>query len=114
MVKKLDYKVQNFVDLVRRFMNDRKEFRGHNLKSLREEMRYMNQEDLICAVEVLTLKELRFLQGAGIPGHANTIAQFVIQQRQSDLKEFEQTKGSERVDSTEILKKYHLKVKNHG
>lgn len=85
-------------------MTDKPEYRRENLRYLNYEMKMLDQEDLINWLKEMNLKELQYAQGAGIPGHANTIALQLIAQRKKDMEEYLQTKGSERIDEVEAEK----------
>ena len=89
---------------IRRYMTDKPEYRRENLRYLNYEMKMLDQEDLINWLKEMNLKELQYAQGAGIPGHANTIALQLIAQRKKDMEEYLQTKGSERIDEVEAEK----------
>ena len=82
-------------------MTDKPEYRAQNLSYMRYEMKMLSQEDLIDFLKEMNLKELQYCQGAGVPGHANTIALQLIKQRKEDMIKYLETKGSERIEKVE-------------
>ena len=88
-------------EMVRKYMTDKPEYRAQNLSYMRYEMKMLSQEDLIDFLKEMNLKELQYCQGAGVPGHANTIALQLIKQRKEDMIKYLETKGSERIEKVE-------------
>ena len=86
---------------VRRYMTDKPEYRQQNLNYMRYEMKMMEQEDLIDQLKEMNLKELQYCQGAGVPGHANTIVLQLIKQRKQQMTEYLESKGSERIEEVD-------------
>ena len=69
-------------------MHDKPEYRQQNREYMKYEMKVASQEDLIESLKTMNLEELRYCQGAGIPGHANTIAIDLLKIRKSEYKKF--------------------------
>ena len=81
-------KTDSFIEKVRRYMHDKPEYRQQNREYMKYEMKVSSQEDLIESLKSMNLEELRYCQGAGIPGHANTIAIDLLKIRKSEYKRF--------------------------
>jgi len=79
-------------------MTDKPEYRAQNLNYMRYEMKMMEQEDLIDQLKEMNLKELQYCQGAGVPGHANTIVLQLLKMRKDEMKEYLESKGSKRIE----------------
>ena len=87
---------------VRRYMTDKKEYRRENLRYMLYEMKMLDQEDLISWLKEMNLKELQYCQGAGIPGHANTVALELIRERKKRMAEYLEGKGSEMITDLKV------------
>ena len=82
--------------------------RRENLAYLRYHMKILDQEKLINWIKEMNLKELQYCQGAGIPGHANTIALELIKERKDALDKYLSGEGSSRIAVTKVEKKLSL------
>lgn len=83
-------------------MTDKKEYRRENLRYMLYEMKMLDQEDLISWLKEMNLKELQYCQGAGIPGHANTVALELIRERKKRMAEYLEGKGSEMITDLKV------------
>lgn len=91
-------------------MTDKPEYRAQNLNYMRYEMKMMEQEDLISYLKDMNIKELQYCQGAGVPGHANTIVLQLLKQRKQEMQEYLENKGSERINEVDAEKAQDLGV----
>ena len=82
-------------------MTDKPEYRAQNLNYMRYEMKMMEQEDLIDQLKEMNLRELQYCQGAGVPGHANTVVLQLLRQRKQEMKDYLENKGSRRIEEVE-------------
>ena len=89
---------------VRKYMTDKPEYRAQNLNYMRYEMKMMSQEDLIDQLKEMNLKELQYCQGAGVPGHANTIVLQLLKMRKDEMQEYLESKGSKRINEVDAEK----------
>ena len=106
-----DVLMNSLQEKIRKYMTDKPEYRRENLRYLNYEMKMLDQSDLISWLKEMNLKELQYAQGAGIPGHANTIALQLIAQRKKDMEEYLRTKGSEPIPEVEAEKPILSEVK---
>jgi len=93
---------------IRKYMTDKPEYRRENLRYLNYDMKMKDQETLIGYLKEMNLKELQYAQGAGIPGHANTIALQLMSERRKDMEEYLNTKGSEPIPEIEAERRLML------
>ncbi|MEA3222367.1 MAG: hypothetical protein U9P49_04280 [Thermodesulfobacteriota bacterium] len=75
---------------------------------MKYEMKTSSQEDLIASLKSMNLEELRYAQGCGIPGHANTIALDLLRIRKSEYKKFMESQSKRSVPETESEKRLSL------
>jgi len=93
---------------IKQYMGDPGHMRRENLAYLRYHMKILDQEKLINWIKEMNLKELQYCQGAGIPGHANTIALELIKERKDALDKYLSGEGSSRIAVTKVEKKLSL------
>lgn len=89
-------------------MNDKPIYRKTNLEYIRSQLRIMDQEDTIDMLKEMNLEQLRYCMGAGIPGHANTIAIELLRKRREERAAFLAQEDVERIEETEVEKKLML------
>ena len=82
-------------------MTDKPEYRAQNLSYMRYEMKMLSQEDLIGFLKEMNIKELQYCQGAGVPGHANTITLQLIRERKKRMSAYLDGEGSEPIEEVE-------------
>lgn len=87
-MEELELQTKDFLGRVKQFIHDQKPYRKGNLEYVRSAIRYMDQEELIRMLKILSLDELKYVMGAGICGHANTIAIELLRLRQKERQEF--------------------------
>jgi len=100
--------MDSFIEKVRRYMHDKPEYRQQNREYMKYEMKVASQEDLIASLKSMNLEELRYCQGAGIPGHANTIALDLLRIRKDEYKKFMESQSKRSVPETESEKRLSL------
>jgi len=83
---------------VRKYMTDKPEYRAQNLNYMRYEMKMMDQEALISDLKDMNIKELQYCQGAGVPGHANTVVLQLLKQRKQEMQDYLINQGSQRIE----------------
>jgi hypothetical protein len=93
--------MSEFVEKVRRYMSDKPEYRQQNKNYVRYEMKNLSQEDLIKDLKTMNLAELRYVQGAGVPGHANLICMQLIAKRKKEYDEFLKQQSRRPIESVE-------------
>ena len=79
-------------------MRDRPEYRKGNLEYIRSQLKYIPQEEVIDMLKEMTLEELQYTQGAGIPGHAYLIGMELISERKKERKEHMSKEKIDRID----------------
>ncbi len=89
-------------------MHDKPEYRQQNREYMKYEMKVSSQEDLIESLKSMNLEELRYCQGAGIPGHANTIAIDLLKIRKSEYKKFMNQQSKIAIPEVESEKRLSL------
>jgi len=89
-------------------MHDKPEYRQQNREYMKYEMKTLSQEDLIASLKGMNLEELRYAQGAGIPGHANTIALDLLRIRKAEYKKFMESQSKRVIPETESEKRLSL------
>lgn len=98
----------DLIEKVRKYMTDKPEFRQQNKNYLRYEMKTLSQEDLIDELKSMNLEELRYAQGAGVPGHANLICMQLIARRQKEYNNFMKEQSKRKIDEVEAEKELSL------
>jgi len=86
---------------VRKYMTDKPEYRAQNLNYMRYEMKMMDQEALISDLKDMNIKELQYCQGAGVPGHANTVVLQLLKQRKQEMQDYLNNQGSQRINTVD-------------
>lgn len=100
--------MSEFVEKVRRYMSDKPEYRQQNKNYVRYEMKNLSQEDLIKDLKTMNLAELRYVQGAGVPGHANLICMQLIAKRKKEYDEFLKQQSRRPIESVEAEHELNL------
>lgn len=95
-------------------MNDKAEYRQQNKNYVRYEMKNLSQEDLIDDLKSMNLAELRYVQGAGVPGHANLICMQLIAKRKQEYNEFLKQQSRRKINSVEAEHELDLTTKEDG
>lgn len=80
--------IQTFLEDVKRALNAAPDQRLYNKGSIRDRMKWMEQNKLIEALKQMNLQELRYCMGCGIPGSANTEAIRLVQIRRKEFDKF--------------------------
>ena len=89
-------------------MSDKPEYRQQNKNYVRYEMKNLSQEDLIKDLKNMNLAELRYVQGAGVPGHANLICMQLIAKRKKEYDEFLKQQSRRPIESVEAEHELNL------
>jgi len=100
--------MDSFIEKVRRYMHDKPEYRQQNREYMKYEMKVSGQEDLIASLKSMNLEELRYCQGAGIPGHANTIALDLLRIRKDEYQKFMNQQSNTTIPEVESEKRLSL------
>jgi hypothetical protein len=101
-------KINELHSRIKDYMRDRPEYRKGNLDYVRSQLKYLPQEEVIDMLKEMSLDELRYTQGAGIPGHAYLIGMELIEQRKKERKDHMSKEKVERIEETDVERELML------